>query len=579
MPEKQRIANPSSDSEPEDADGAVDTEDVGGADDVPPARAKAHKKSEHLWRVKDNHFGADLPPFLGEWKLNVSGSEAVDFFTHLFPEELVNDTNTNLYALQKGKGKLAVTKQEMMTFLGINMVMSYIRYPRMRMYWSSDAGLRFDLIANAMSVNRFGQILRYIHFVDNYSKKPGEADKLFKIRPVLESLKKSFHSAVDPEEFQSIDEQIIPFKGKLSIKQYIPKKPKPWGVKVWVRAGTSGYMYRFEVYQGAARRGEISQMGLAPDVIMRLCDDIKQKNHKVFFDNFFCTIPLLVALQQHGIYGTGTCRVNRLQGAEAKLKTEKQLKEEGRGACSVVTTAENITVTRWLDNKVIHMASSCVGRSPTDEAQRWCKKKKEMLKIQRPFSVKLYNQHMGGVDHIDQMVAMYPHRRTNKRWYIRVFFHFLDVTVVNAWHLERMSGLVKRDLLHFKSSLARSLINAGSFQIRFSYICHITDLTDVKVVGEILCCFVAGSIQIRKRGRPNEGSSTPFPPTKNLRGNAVSKTPPEIRFAPGNHWPRLTDGKNANRCKDAACTRKSKYVCMQCDVALCPGCFANFHTR
>lgn len=469
MPGKQ-IANPSSDSGPENAvgaadtenvGGAVDSEDVGGADDVPPTRAKAQKK--HLWRAKDNQFGADLPPFLGEWKLNVNGSEPIDFFSYLFPEELVNEIvqNTNLYALQEGKENLAVTKEEMMTFLGINMAMSYIKYPRIRMYWSSEAGLRFDLIANAMPVNRFEQILRYIHFVDNYSKKPGDADKLFKLRPVLESLKKSFHSAVDPEEFQSIDEQIIPFKGKLSMKQYIPKKPKPWGVKVWVRSGTSGYMYRFEVYQGAARRGEISQMGLAPDVILRLCDDIKQKNHKVFFDNFFCTIPLIEALQQQGIYGTGTCRVNRLQGAGAKLKSEKQLKEEGRGACSVVTNAENITVTRWLDNKVIHMASSCVGRSPADEAQRWCKKDKEMLKIQRPFSVKLYNQHMGGVDQVDQMVAMYPHRRKNKRWYIRVFFHFLDVTVVNAWHLERMSGLEKRDLLHFKASVARSLINAG----------------------------------------------------------------------------------------------------------------------
>ncbi|KAI4904706.1 hypothetical protein NFI96_025770 [Prochilodus magdalenae] len=36
---------------------------------------------------------------------------------------------------------------------GINMVMGYIRYPRARMYWSSEDGLRFGIIANAMSVN------------------------------------------------------------------------------------------------------------------------------------------------------------------------------------------------------------------------------------------------------------------------------------------------------------------------------------------------------------------------------------------------------------------------------------------
>lgn len=32
-----------------------------------------------------------------------------------------------------------------------------------------------------------------------------------------------------------------------------------------------------------------------------------------------------------------------------------------------------------------------------------------------------------------------------------MFFHFLDVAIVNAWHLYRMSGLEKKDLLHFPS--------------------------------------------------------------------------------------------------------------------------------
>ncbi|KAJ4930745.1 hypothetical protein JOQ06_025053 [Pogonophryne albipinna] len=347
------------------------------------------------------------------------------------------------------------------------------------MYWSSEKGLRLDLIADAMPVNRFEQILSYIHFVDNYSQAPGNADKLYRIRPVLEALKETFRTAVNPEEFQSIDEQMIPFKGRLSIKQYIPKKKKPWGVKVWV-------------------------------------------------------------LKSQGICGTGTCRRNRLHGAQLILKSEKQLKKEGRGACSVVTNAQNLSITRWLDSSVIHMASTCTGQSPSDVAQRWSKKEKKMLNIQRPFSVKLYNQHMGGVDLMDQCVAMYPHRRKNKWWYIKVFFHFLDVTTVNAWHLYKMSGPEQMDLLHFKASVARALINAGS-------------------------------IKIHGRGRP---SATP--PRKR---RAVSKAPPEIRFGSGNHWPQLTEAKNANRCQDAACTRRTKYICMQCRVALCPGCFANYHGR
>uniref|UniRef100_A0AAR2KQS2 PiggyBac transposable element-derived protein domain-containing protein n=1 Tax=Pygocentrus nattereri TaxID=42514 RepID=A0AAR2KQS2_PYGNA len=453
-------------------------------------------------------------------------SYPIDFFMHLFTQDMINDIvhNTNLYSVQKGKEKLALTSEEFKTFLGINMVMSYVRYPRSRMYWSSETGLRLELIADAMPVNRFEQILSYMHFVDNYSLDPKNADRFVKIRPVLDALKETFPSALDPEEFQSVDEMMIPYKGRLSIKQYVPKKPKPWGIKVWVRAGSSGYMYNFEPYQGpAGGRGEISQLGMAGDVVMRLCQDIQDKNHKVFFDNFFCTFPLLQALEHQGIYGTGTSEKRKANEARRKR------------ICLCRDNAQNITVTRWLDSSVIHMASSCTGLSPTDVAQRWSKKEKQMLNIQRPFSVKLYNQHMGGVDLMDQCVAMYPHRRRNKRWYIRVFFHFLDVTTVNAWLLYRMSGNEAKGLLHFKASIAHALINAGS-------------------------------MKIHTRGRP---SATP----PQAKRRAVSKAPPEIRYTPGNHWPQLKEAKNASRCQDAACTRRTKYICMQCLVALCPGCF------
>uniref|UniRef100_A0A3Q3J369 PiggyBac transposable element-derived protein domain-containing protein n=1 Tax=Monopterus albus TaxID=43700 RepID=A0A3Q3J369_MONAL len=467
------------DDEGQDAEGGqLDEGAVKDVHMVPGTQA-----CKNVWKFQDNDFNGDLPPLLGDWKLNVEGRDPVDFFRHLFPADLIDDIvhNTNLYALQKGRENLAVTREEMQIFLGINMVMGYIRYPRARMYWSSEDGLHLRLIANAMSVNRYDQILGYLHF-------------------------ETFKAAADPEEFQSIDEQIIPFTGLLSIKQYMPKKPKPWGVKAWVRAGTSGYMYRFDVYQGSARRDRVIWLGMAGDVVMRFCDDIKHKNHKVFFDNYFCNISLIEALKDCGIYGTGTCRANRLKGANQKLKSERQLKEEGRGACCVVSDNANISVTRWLDSSV----------ATERRGQR-------SLLCCHPLM--LYNQHMGGVDLIDQCVAMYPHRCRNKRWYIGVFFHFLDVTMVNAWRLYLMSGLEKMNLLFFKASVARALINAGS-------------------------------LQQSRRGRP-------------------SATPPPV--CTGNHWPQLTEVKNANRCHDAACTRKTKYICMQCCVPLCPGCFVNFH--
>lgn len=140
-------------------------------------------------------------------------------------------SQSNVYAFQDNKHNFDLTKEEFYIF---------IKYSRMRLYWSSDDGLRMNLIAN-LSINRYELILRYLHFVNNIDK--DNTDKLQKIRPFLDKVQRNFISSLDPEEFQAIDEQIVPLKGRFGVKQYLPNKPQKWGIKIWVRAGVSGYIY------------------------------------------------------------------------------------------------------------------------------------------------------------------------------------------------------------------------------------------------------------------------------------------------------------------------------------------------
>ena len=60
-----------------------------------------------------------------------------------------------------------------------------------------------------MTRDRFQQIKSNFHLVDNSKRNP--KDKLFKIKPLVEHLKK-FKSTQMIEEL-SIDEQTVPFKG------------------------------------------------------------------------------------------------------------------------------------------------------------------------------------------------------------------------------------------------------------------------------------------------------------------------------------------------------------------------------
>lgn len=53
--------------------------------------------------------------------------------------------------------------------------------------------------------------------------------------------------------------------------------------------------------------------------------------------------------------------------------------------------------------------------------------------IEKPQGVDEYNKHMGGVHKAGQLVQYYGYNHFSKKWWKRVFFHMLDVTLVTAY--------------------------------------------------------------------------------------------------------------------------------------------------
>jgi len=77
--------------------------------------------------------------------------------------------------------------------------------------------------------------------------------------------------SIPPSEKQSVDELMLPFKGRLSFKQYLKDKPPSWGVKVFSKPGVSEFVYDLEIYTGK---------GSVLAILLRLGAEI------VFFDSF-----------------------------------------------------------------------------------------------------------------------------------------------------------------------------------------------------------------------------------------------------------------------------------------------------
>ncbi|KAK2708177.1 hypothetical protein QYM36_013938 [Artemia franciscana] len=128
--------------------------------------------------------------------------------------------------------------------------MGYHQLPSMRDYWATDPDLGVSFVSSRMSRNRFEDILRNLHVRDNLTITAGQKDRLFKLRPMIDLLNFRFKQLVKPGTYLSVDESIILFKGRSTLKQYNPMKRIKRGYKLWCLACMSGYVYNFEVYQG-----------------------------------------------------------------------------------------------------------------------------------------------------------------------------------------------------------------------------------------------------------------------------------------------------------------------------------------
>ena len=68
---------------------------------------------------------------------------------------------------------------------------------------------------------------------------------------------------------------------------------------------------------------------------------------------------------------------------------------------------------------------------------RWDKKVKERKDVPCPEIILAYNKNMGGVDFADMLIALYQIKVKTRQWYIKIFWHLIDICKANAWNMYR----------------------------------------------------------------------------------------------------------------------------------------------
>lgn len=188
--------------------------------------------------------------------------------------------------------------------------MANFNLPRIKMYWDSSIGI--SIIKENMTLKRFSKLRQSINLVDITAREVGNTDRLWKVRSIYNSIR-SRCLELPLETDLCIDEQIVPFKGQINIKQYIKNKPKKWGIKLFVLAGQSGQIYDFIIYQGSTTEiePELTALGSSAAFIMHLCQRIVSKNHRLYIDNYFSFYQLFQYLTMKSIFVVGTVKLNR----------------------------------------------------------------------------------------------------------------------------------------------------------------------------------------------------------------------------------------------------------------------------
>lgn len=265
-----------------------------------------------------------------------------------------------------------ITVEELQAYMGFMILMGLVKLPSIYDYWRKDEIYHYSPIALRIS-SSFTATFTLLTTAHLPLQVVLSTRNLARFNRSLTSYVSLFNQCT-AQKRMCVDEAMIPFKGRSTLKQYMPLKPVKRGIKVWALADASnGCIYNFKVYTG--KDGDKAEKGLGANVVMTLTEPYVNTYRHVYFNNYFTSFDLLLDLEKSNLYGCGRMRSNR-KGFPTELKpvVKKRMKERGE---SKTYQHENLTVCAWQDNKTVLVAAN--NSDPTVDEQVLRKKMEHLF--------------------------------------------------------------------------------------------------------------------------------------------------------------------------------------------------------
>jgi Transposase IS4 len=400
--------------------------------------AKPFKLADATSHAKNIPVGCETEEDFVRLLLDADDDSIMDIFVH-FTNAVARESR-RLRAQKRFQKWVDVDKAEMAVFFAIVAYLGIVKIQNRKAVWYTNSIFHQPWISRRMSLKRFECIIAALNAANSHRMSNAEFLELNDHNPFWQvcalvdicntNCARYWHMG----RLMSLDEAVIPFKGRHRARCYNKAKPAKYHLKKFgLTCAKTGYNYAHYFYQGKSETRPANVPATAWPIITLLdvCPELHQHNRVLAVDNWFTSCTALVECCRRGVEMVGTMRPSRLSLESSKNGTfplvgvlRDAKANRGDYVCfktqtSVGTFICDHYVTTWQDKEPISILSTyppykgtCLRKVLEDEG--WTEQG-----FVRPSVFSDYNSAMGGTDLHDQRLALVRSTVKSRRWQVK----------------------------------------------------------------------------------------------------------------------------------------------------------------
>ena len=437
-----------------------------------------------------------------------------------------------------------ITREDILAFIGVRIYMGILKLPLISLYWKGGSIFK-NVLHTVMTRNYYLLLSQALHFPekDKEERKPKEKDDntsdssstiesctkidpRHKVKLYLDKLAINFQKHYVLGRNITIDESLLHFKGRNSMKYYIPMKPYKWGFKIHLLCDSdTSYLYNMVFDPGRVGKDFIhldDASSLTESIVLRLLSPVHDNvQRNIFFDGWYSSISLMKKLTKMGYLNTTILRNN------SKEVPSKILKQGYDRAYN-----EEILVQKYEGKKTILFATNY-------------EVDKEELRNN-------YNIKNRGVDTFDHYLSLSSIQRRSKKWYKKIILFGVEAAIINSKIICELRTGKRYTTVDYKEKIVEHI-----FKMYEEYNKQKNFVVNSKV----------GRHPRNKTDNNNSSSnSTTSSINSNNNSNSNSKITINKNVPDKFKYHNIGIGKTVIKCQK--CQEGTKYICTECNINL-----------